>query len=176
MANINPYLGPALSILGTGFSAASQLMKGDAAELVGRRRQQAAAFDVAQLEQNAGQAEAGGQRAAIDVKRQVDLINSAALARAAASGAGASDPTVVNIMAKTQQEGAYRQALALYQGESAARMSRMKAAAAQYEGDIAVEDAAKAKNLSRFAAASTVLTGSGSMYSKYFSQPDAATS
>lgn len=175
MADISQYLGPALSIFGTGASAAAQWMKGDAAALVGRRKQQASRFDADQLEQNANLAEAAGTHAVADAKRNLDLVNSRQLAVAAASGASASDPTVVNIMAKTQQEGAYRQALALYQGEAQARVDRMKAAASRYEGDVAAQDADYAQSMSRVGSVSTLLTGTGSMFAKYWSQPDAAT-
>ena len=61
-------------------------------------------------------------------------MTSAALASAAAGGGGASDPTVVNIIARTAGEGAYRRAVALYQGDDRARLMNMQADAKQYEG------------------------------------------
>jgi hypothetical protein len=58
---------------------------------------------------------------------------------AAASGAGASDASVVNIVGRIKGEGAYRAATALYAGEDKARVLRMQAAAKRYEGLTAEE-------------------------------------
>lgn len=165
---------PALSIVGTVLSAEGQLAQGDAAAAIGRRRQIEGEFEAKQLEQDAGQSIAVSQRNAADIKRQTTLINSAALARAAASGAGASDPSVIGTIARTAGEGAYRRGVALYEGEAQARMDRIRAAASRAEGELSVADADAAKKFSRIGALSTVLTGAGnaaSMYSKYWSGP-----
>ena len=103
------------------------------------------------------------------------LLNSTALARAAASGAGASsDPSVINTMAFTSNEAAYRQAIAIYNGEAEARLARLKAIGALREGQGAVEDAAAANSASRAAAASTMFSGGAralSMMAKYWESP-----
>jgi hypothetical protein len=62
------------------------------------------------------------------------MIASTALAHAAASGGGASDPTVVNLIARNAGESAYRQAVALYGGDEAARTMQLQADAREYEG------------------------------------------
>lgn len=108
------------------FGAASHL-------LYARQIQQAAAYQSAQLRQAAGQAQAASQVEAQDVQRRADLVASRALAVAAASGGGASDPTVVNTIAGIAQEGAYRKAVALYKGDEEARKLTMQAEASQYE-------------------------------------------
>lgn len=100
----------------------------------GQDARAAAEFQAAQLRQNAGEAQASSQRVAIDADRATQLANSRALAVAAASGAGASDPTVVNIIARNAGEGAYRKAVALYQGDERARMMNLQATAKEYEG------------------------------------------
>jgi hypothetical protein len=69
------------------------------------------------------------------VQRRTDLLASRALAVAAASGGGASDPTVVNTIAGIAQEGAYRKAVALYRGDEEARKLTMQAEAAEFEGE-----------------------------------------
>lgn len=174
MAGLFDILAPALQIGSTVLSAGAQLSRGNAAAQVGRRRQQLAKFEADQLEQEAGQSEAVSQRNAEDVGRQVKLINSAAIARAAASGASASDPTVKNIIAQTSAEGAYRQALALYEGEAQARLDRMRASALRFQGNTELQDAENAQRASRFGAAATFLSGgaqAGSLYDKYYAGP-----
>lgn len=100
----------------------------------GLQAQKAMQFQAAQLRINAGQQMASSQRQAFDVQRESDYIASRALAVAAASGGGASDPTVVNLMARNAAEMAYRKSVALYQGENAAREMNMAADAKEYEG------------------------------------------
>ena len=100
----------------------------------GMQAQQAAQFQAAQLRSNAGQAQASAQRSAFDVDRQSQYVASAALASAAASGGGASDPTVLNLMARNAGEFAYRKSVALYQGEDRARAMNMQADAKEFEG------------------------------------------
>jgi hypothetical protein len=50
-----------------------------------------------------------------------DLVASRALAVAAASGAGVSDPTMVRVIANARGEGAVRAATALYEGQARSR-------------------------------------------------------
>lgn len=171
---ISDFLGPALQIGSTVLSAGSQVARGNAGEKIAGRRKEQLEFQAQQLETEAGQAQAVGQVQAQDVARQVALVKSAALARAAASGAGASDPTVLTLMARTGAEGAYRQALALYEGEAQARLDRTRAQAARFEGETNVADAASAKRQSNIAAGATVLAGGAkamTMFDKYWSGP-----
>lgn len=100
----------------------------------GREAQKAAQFAAEQMRTNAGQQQAASQRAAYDIAREAEYTASRALAVAAASGGGASDPTVLNIIARNAQEMAYRRQMALYEGDEAARAMRMGAAAKEYEG------------------------------------------
>lgn len=120
-------VGTTVDAMGAGIGALSHLE-------FGIQSKQAAEFQAAQLRQNAGQAMASSQRAAEDANRNAQYITSAALAAAAGSGGGASDPTVVNIIAKNAAEGAYRQSVALYQGEDKAQALETSANAKEYEG------------------------------------------
>lgn len=110
----------------------------------------AADFQAAQIRQNAGQVQASAQREAANVDRQAQYVASAALASAAASGGGASDPTVVNLIARNASEMAYRKSVALYEGDDKARAMALQAAATEYSGK-----AAKAQG---------VVSGLGSIY------------
>lgn len=174
MASVFDILAPALQIGSTVLTAGSQLARGNAAARIGQRRRAAAEFEATQLEQDAGQSKAVAQRNAEEIGRQTKYINSTALARAAASGAGASDPTVQDVLARTYAEGGFRQATALYEGEAQARLDRMKAAALRYEGDTALADAESAQKISRIGAGATALAGGVkalSMYDKYYAGP-----
>jgi hypothetical protein len=134
------------AVVGTVVGGALQMegynQAADGARLAGRRKLVASQFEAEQLEQNAGQAIAASQREAIEQRRQADLAASRALALAAASGGGASDTSVVNIIANLKGEGSYRSAVALYRGEDQARLMRMGASAKRYEGAVAEEGAA----------------------------------
>lgn len=120
-------MGNALDVFGADVGAASHVMYGITAR-------QAASFQAAQLRINATQAQAASERNAFDVQQNTQFVTSRALAVAAASGGGASDPTVVNLIARDKARGAYLQATALYQGDERARMMNMEAAAKEYEG------------------------------------------
>ena len=78
-------------------------------------------------ERSAGVVVAASQRQANEELRQADLVASRALAVAAASGGGVSDPTVVDILARTRGEGVYRASQALYEGEERSRSIRISA-------------------------------------------------
>jgi hypothetical protein len=73
------------------------------------------------MEQQAGQERAASQRGAIEQRRQGRYVRSTAIAQAAASGAGVSDPTVTDIIGDIDQESEYRALTSLYEGEQAGR-------------------------------------------------------
>lgn len=76
--------------------------------------------EATQLDEQAGRTRASSQREAIEQRRQAKLVASRALTLAAASGGGADDPTIVNLIANTEGEGAYRAYTALYNGNEEA--------------------------------------------------------
>jgi len=129
----NAYAG-GLSALGSGLGAVARFMYGVEAR-------QAGDSAAAQLRQNAGQAQASAQRQAADITQQTQLVTSRALAVAAASGGGASDPTVVDLIARDAARGAYLRSVALYGGEDRARALEGEANVRQYEGKVAERNA-----------------------------------
>lgn len=145
-----------------GYSQAAQ-----ASRLAGQRRRVASEFEAEQLEQQAGQVVAASQRDALEEKRRADFAASRALALAAASGGGASDTTIVNLIAGLKGEGAYRSAVALYRGEDEARKLRMGAKARRFEGLAAEEGAAyESAGYETMATASIFDTGA-TLFSRY---------
>ena len=96
------------------FSAAGLLLQmwgsiqqGKIARIQGERQRIAAEFAKWQADRQAGTALAISQRQAVEENRQASHVASRALAVAAASGAGVSDPTMVRIIANARGEGAY---------------------------------------------------------------------
>lgn len=112
-----------------------------------------------QLEIQAGTERASSQRRAMEERRQARLVSSRALAVAAASG-GASDPTVVNMMADIEGEGEYRALSALYEGNEEAIGLENQARARRKE-------AKNVKKASYLKAGSTILQAGSSLASRY---------
>lgn len=170
-----------IPIIGTAASTVmnydAQTQSASAIKFTARRKLDEANFEASQLEQDAGQAKAVAQRQAADLDQQTRMVNSAALARAAASGAGASDPSVLMVLAKTAAVGAYRHGVALYEGEEQAKTDRLRATALRRYGDVGIADAALASRAANQAANVTLLTGGtkgAAMYSKYWTGPTKA--
>lgn len=134
---------PALQTASTVLGAFGQIRQGQAAEQQAKHR-------ALQLEQKAGQERAASQRKSIEARRRARIAESRALALAAASGGGASDPTISNLMAGIAGEGEMAAQTAVYEGEERARSAEYGATMARYEGK-------QAKQASRIGAATTIL-------------------
>ena len=143
----------AASAAGTALNAYGKYRAGESAK--DRKK-----FEAKQMEKKAHQALSVSQRKAQELDRQGRLQQSRALAIAASSGGGASDPTVMNLMAELSGETDYRKTVALYEGREEAASLRLGAEVAREEGDLA-------KNAGQIAALGTVLSGGTSLYSKY---------
>ena len=165
----SPTTASGLNTQGTAFDAGGQLIGGMSHIQFGIQANQAAQFQAQQLRSNAGQQLASAQRAGENVDRQTAVVNSHALTVAAASG-GASDPTVVNMMARNAGEGAYRKAVALYEGEDKARLMNMQADATSFQGKNTEANSIMVGGSQFLGARSTLMKGSareGSLLSRY---------
>ncbi len=109
--------------------------------MAGRAEKKAAISDAKQLQYRAGQTRASAQRAAGEERRDARYLSSRARAVAAASGAGASDPTVVNLLADIEAEGEYNALARMYEGEESARGDQYAARARRSEGNAAMNAA-----------------------------------
>ena len=171
MAAALPWIGIGLAAAGTFMSMQGQRAAGRAEARRGAAMQEVANFEAAQLEANAITTIATGQRQAAEERRRMELVESRALALAAASGGGVSDPTVVKIIAELSGEGAYRSAVAMYDAEEAARQMRLGAYARRYEGSQALESGLSAQRAFNLRGTGSFLTGAGqigmSLYDKY---------
>lgn len=143
----------ALTVAGAALSAGGTLI-GANAEAKELRR------EAAQLEAQAGLERASSHRQAIDERRQARLAVSRGVAVAAASGASADDPTVVNTLAKIEGEGEYRALTALYSGEESARGMEAEAAARR-------RGAKSTKRAALVGAAGSVLSAGSTLYDRF---------
>ena len=170
-----PLISGALSIGGTLLSAKGQKQQAEVVQAQGIESAKndliAAEYEARQAEYLANKAKAISHMEAFEQRRIAALLASRTLALAAGSGAGASDPTVVGLLGEIYAEGAYRSALAMYEGEEEARSYTVAAQARRLSGKSAASAAltegrntAKASNLSMY---STLLSGGSSFLDKY---------
>lgn len=162
-----------MSAVSTGTTAASQVAAGDAKMLVAQRKAQELEFEAGQLDTNAGQQRAVAQRNAQQETDNAALLNSRALAVAAASGGGASDPTIVNLMARIAAQGQFKAMTALYEGETQARATESAASARRFQAGTTLADGSVAQGAAAAAGFSTILSGGAkagaTLFTKYFS-------
>lgn len=156
-----------MKVLGTGAEIAGEEQAADNARLQGRRQNVERQFEAEQLEQQAGQSIAASQRSAMEERRKANVAASRALALAAASGGGASDPTIVRIIAGLKGEGSYRASVDLYQGEEEARKLRMGAKSKRFEGAMAEEKGLQEGHAHEIKATAALLDQGSSMAAKY---------
>jgi hypothetical protein len=114
----------------------------------------------AQLDEQAGLERATAQRRSIEERRGARLAGSRALALAAASGAGADDPSVLNTITGLDGEGEYRALSTLYSGDQTARGLEADAAARR-------RGAKSARTTGLIRAGSTILAGGSSLFQRF---------
>jgi hypothetical protein len=148
LAAAAPYIAAASTVIG----AAGAIKQGQDANA------QAQAQALA-LRNQANADQAAAERTAIETRRQASYLVSRGQALAAASGAGATDPTVVSVLGQIKGEGEYGALTQLYEGDTAAGNARSGAQASINEG----RAAASAGNLR---ALTTVLSGAGNIGSR----------
>jgi len=139
-----------LSGVGQGFNAVGGILQAYGIWQAGNDAYASKELQALQYESHINTVKAVSQKAAEETRRQTGLVQSRVITLAAASGAGASDPGVVNLIARQQGYGAYQAALDLYKGEDEARLLKMKAQTARWEGE-------QAKKASRIGAVSSLL-------------------
>lgn len=127
-------LGLIAGLVGTGVSTVGSIAAGAAQEEMLEAQATAA-------ERQANEERAASQREAIQRAREARLVLSKQQNVAAASGAGALDPTILDIMGKTAAQGQYNVSSALYEGEARgagledqAAIDRMRARQAKLAG------------------------------------------
>lgn len=144
-----PYITAASTVLTTAAAIQQAQARKTEMEAVARAR-----------EEEANAAAAESQREAAIERRKARNLSSRARAVAAASGAGVSDPTVVNQLTDIETQGEMNALNAMYAGATGARSLRRGAAIARSEADAA-------ETAGYLGAASTALDGATSWADKY---------
>lgn len=161
----------ALQAIGTVISVSGQMAQAKAAEATGRALQVSEQYKAAQLDQAAGQETSAAQRKRDDETHRAQLLASRALAVAGKGGGGVSDPTVMNLIADLEGEGAYRGMVAIYDGEERARQLRQGADTSRYQGEIYAAGGKDRASALRAGAIGSAALGAGSLYEKYGMKP-----
>ncbi len=120
-----------LGMLSTGLGAAGTLYSGLQAKAD-------AEAEARQLKAKGDEEQAIGQSRAMQARREKDLARSRIQAMAAASGGGADDTSITNLMQGVEQQGNYNSMLELYQGNSGRNKAYASAAARRAEGGSAL--------------------------------------
>lgn len=147
----------------------------------GMARKQMAEYEAAQLDIQANDEKASGQREAQQLRREKKLALSRLQAVGAGSGFSATDPTSLGLSDEIEKYGTYREQVAMQGGigresqlESAAAARRFSGdsalASAYASGDIAAAEGRAKRTASYFSAAGTILGGASSMAEKYAKQ------
>lgn len=132
LIGVLPYLSAIAGVAGSALSA-------NAARNSGKLGQEAKEYEAQQYESRAIASVASAQRDMLNERKNKELIISRAQALAAFGGGGVNDPTVQNLIADIDNEGAYREAVALYRGEEEARKLNEAASLSRREGVIIME-------------------------------------
>ena len=150
-------IGTILTIASTALSAVGTLASGAQAKAT-------AEFEARQRESQAQEARAVSQRAALEKRREQRLLQSKQLAAAAAVG-GATDPSVIDIFARTEERGELAFQTELYRGETQARGLETAADVRRFEGR-------QAQLASYIQAGSGILSGGTSLYENFGKRRD----
>jgi hypothetical protein len=162
-----PLIGVAATLVSTGVGVMGAMQQAAGIKAQGRAAQQAAEYKAKQLEQQAQQTRAAAQRQALERTREGDLARSTLVARAAASGGGAADETVLGLGEQIAGRSEYERLMEMFKGEDAAIGMEDAAKASRAGGEAAVEGARYAARGARLSAIGTIADGASSMFSKY---------
>lgn len=154
-----------LGIGATLVQASGTLAAGRAEQQAANARAQGLEHQAAQGRQAAGQERATAQRAAIEQRRQGRFLASRSLAVAAASGAGAGDPTVENILGGIGAEGEFRALSELFIGEERALGLETQADLRIFESEQERRAGKAARRASRGTAFAQILGGGATAFS-----------
>lgn len=157
----------AISAGGTILSAIGQMRAGQAAADQGRAQQVASNYSGAVADQQAGQTMAVTSAGVTDTKTKTDYLLSKARAIAAASGGGATDPTVQTIEGRIAARGEYDMLSQLYTGgEKAAGLSN-QADLYRYTGTQQAAAGESKKTAAYSTALGSLISSGSSLYAKY---------
>lgn len=155
------------AIAGAVIDADGQRQGAEATRQAADRKQQTANIEAAHMEQQGQQTVAAAQRQMLEERKQARLLESRALAVAAASGAGASDTTVMNVISRIAAEGAYRSTIALYEGQEQSRQLQIGGHIRREGGDLQADYGRQAARAQEISAVGTLFKGGATLYERY---------
>lgn len=155
------------TMAGGAISAAGTLAGGSFAKTAGQMQKASADYQADQLEQNATQAIASGQRTMLDTQEKARLATSSLKARAGASGVDAGVGSPLADEGEIAQRGSYHALMDMFNGESTATGLRNQAKGVRYTGELDEMGGDEAKEASYFSAAGTLAGSAGSALSTY---------
>lgn len=160
MATIFTVLGAVVSAVGTIAAGAAASRQANA--------QAAAQEHAAQVaDQKAMQERAVAQHQSFEKRREARFAQSTLLARSAASGASASDPTVISLGENIAERSEYMALTDMYRGEQAGRDQESQAELNRWSAGILRDEADMAMTGGFLRAGSTVLSGASSAFGQY---------
>lgn len=157
----------AMAVAGGVMSASASAQQGAAAKQAGAAAQNAANYSAAGLDQEARQVRAQASGQVADIARNTQLQLSSARARAASSGASATDPTSVNIASTIAGRGEYGALGALYTGAQKAQGLNNQATLDRYNGQQAFNAGLAARQIDNTKAIATLFDTGSSLAGKY---------
>lgn len=155
------------SVAGTAMSAYGQMQAGAAAKAQGASQQTAANVNAAQLDQQATAVRGQTSAQVADNARQTQLIESTVRARAASSGGGGADPTVVGLESGIAGRGEYNNLALLYSGEEKAQGLNTQASLTRYTGQEQFDAGLNNRTAANTKAVGSIFSGASSLYGKY---------
>lgn len=164
---MSQYAAPALAAGSTALSSAGYLTAGQAALYRGQAQQQEQNYSADVLQQQANQERAAASAQIADTTRSTDLLESTIRARAAASGAGATAPTVVSLEQGVAGRGEYNALSQLYSGEERGKGMENQAALDRYMGTQYATAGQLQQQEEQTKALASLLQGGSSLFSKY---------
>ena len=160
-------MGQILGLIGSGVSAMGTLAGGAAAKTAAGYQANAYEFVARQDEQRADESRAASQRVADEKRLEGRLVQSTALARGAASGASATDPTALHIGSEIAGRSEYLALTERYKGEDRARGYEDAAKVARMSADAALALGSAQQKAATLSAAGTLIGAAGSAFSSF---------
>lgn len=124
----------ALAAIGTVVSVVGTIASFAAAQAQADATQEAANYKAMMERRRANEERAAASRRAADRRQERDIAQSALQARAAASGGGASDPTIIKLGQGIETEGTYQALVERYIGEVRGQNLETQANLTEFEG------------------------------------------
>lgn len=153
----------ALSAVGGGLQAGGTILGAMGQNAAGQNADQQYRYKAAQEFQAAGQSRAAAQREMFDTDRKTALLQSTFQARSASDGGTSTDPGALTLSEGIAGQGEYNALADLYRGEDKAKGLEMQA-----QNDLLSGKAARRGG--QASAIGTLLSGSGSLFSKFGSK------